>query len=563
MGYRLGLEQDKFSGSLRGSLVGALATEMHAGSQSAGLHPHTHESLAEEEESEDEDELKHWEMQMRRLDYTRYTGLRRFQVRLWLLFEDSASSTTAVVVQTVLLLLIVLSTGLILFSSLTNCYFVADASTDEPCIINATHAPSTPCTRVCDKKEEFTLSNFVIEAICIGAFTFEFCARLFASPATVGLRNFCLSPTNWIDLLAIVPFYIELVFLISSGSSGSGANALAVLRIVRLTRVLRVVKKSKSLSGLLVLLRTLMKSFVAVLMIVTFAVLACVVCSSLMYSTPEVGDWRAYENSPTDGGNPKGFGMYFREDSSESPFSNMGEIWWWCIQTLTSEGYGAPWVPITWPGKMVGVMAALLGTIVLALPIAVIGMHFDDEWSRNRKEQRFDAASRVARYNMATQYGAHPHRLATQHTTRNVLGAALHRHHDEKDANLGNQVYNLQADLSNLLDDHFRGLRTRLDQTLDMHKDKLRRAIETDLKTVIRERKVSRARVKEVMTAQVSRHSSILEQSYADGSVPISEQDKVALRLHATACNSDYHESSAMEVNAKISNNVTAYLAPA
>lgn len=62
-----------------------------------------------------------------------------------------------------------------------------------------------------------------------------------------------------------------------------------------------------------------------------------------------------------------------------------------------------PWVPITWPGKVVGVMAALLGTIVLALPIAVIGMHFDDEWGKNRKEQKLEAVSRVSHYNAATQ----------------------------------------------------------------------------------------------------------------------------------------------------------------
>ena len=45
---------------------------------------------------------------------------------------------------------------------------------------------------------------------------------------------------------------------------------------------------------------------------------------------------------------------------------------------------------------------------MLALPIAVIGMHFDDEWGRNRKEQHFESSSRVALYNSVSFYGTRP-----------------------------------------------------------------------------------------------------------------------------------------------------------
>jgi len=364
-----------------------------AGAAAAALQ---HLNEDEDVEIEDEDELNKWELQIQRLDYSKYTGLRRFQVQLWLLFEDATSSKAAGVIEIVLLVLIVISTALILIKSITHCYYVVDTQTMETCVVNATFAPDDSCTRVCDKRPDFVVEYFVIEAVCIGAFTMEYLCRLFASPATIGLPAF-LSPfsTNMIDLLAIAPFWIELTFLVSSGSSGSGADALAVLRIVRLTRVLRVVKKSKSLSGLLVLLRTLVKSFVAVLMIVTFAILTCIVCSSLMFSTNEIGDYKKYvppsgsiSDTVTGCDSPSGCdrGMFRREDNSPSYFANMGEIWWWCLQTLTSEGYGVPWVPISTFGKMIGVMAALMGTIVLALPIAVIGMHFDDEWSKNRKE---------------------------------------------------------------------------------------------------------------------------------------------------------------------------------
>jgi len=437
----------------------------------------------EEDDQDDEDELYNYEMRIQRLDYSKYTGMRRFQVRLWLLFEDASSSKAAAAIEVVLLVLIVISTALILVKSYHECYWVEDqfATPLKRCVITTDSAPAGGCTRVCDKADDFVLSYFVIESVCIGAFTLEFLCRLFASPATVGLRAFC-SPfsANMIDLLAIVPYYIEISFLVSSGSSGSGANALALLRIVRLTRVLRIVKKSKSLSGLLVLLRTLLKSFVAVLMIVTFAILTCIVCSSLMHTiaTDEKGKWTAYPE-PAVCEAPSGRcdrGMYRRDDKSTSYFANMGEVWWWCLQTLTSEGYGVPWVPISLLGKLIGVIAALLGTIVLALPIAVIGMHFDDEWSRNRKEQKFEAVSRVVRYNTATQNGTQPFKLEVR-KSNTLVGGALNRVHLEPkaDENLSNQAYNVQADLSLLIEEHFLNLRKQADNTLDLQRDKLTR----------------------------------------------------------------------------------------
>ena len=45
-----------------------------------------------------------------------------------------------------------------------------------------------------------------------------------------------------------------------------------------------------------------------------------------------------------------------------SRLAAMFEIWWWCLQTLTSEGYGVPWVPITDTGKVLAVAVALVGT---------------------------------------------------------------------------------------------------------------------------------------------------------------------------------------------------------
>ncbi len=87
---------------------------------------------------------------------------------------------------------------------------------------------------------------FEIEVFCIVIFTVEYLTRLCASPAGPGPLRFALMPTNIIDILAILPFYIEQI-LLAAGSGGSNDLAvLKVLRLIRLTRITRIFKMSKS-----------------------------------------------------------------------------------------------------------------------------------------------------------------------------------------------------------------------------------------------------------------------------------------------------------------------------
>lgn len=60
---------------------------------------------------------------------------------------------------------------------------------------------------------------------------------MLAAPATVGLRKFWVNLMNWIDLLAIMPFYMEHIMLaVVSGQGGADLGPFSVLRVSRLTR---------------------------------------------------------------------------------------------------------------------------------------------------------------------------------------------------------------------------------------------------------------------------------------------------------------------------------------
>jgi len=73
-----------------------------------------------------------------------------------------------------------------------------------------------------------------LEGIAVVIFTIELLLRAVSAPE---YRRFWRDGFNWIDVLAILPFYINLI------AAGSGAlGALSVFRVVRLVRVFRVFK---------------------------------------------------------------------------------------------------------------------------------------------------------------------------------------------------------------------------------------------------------------------------------------------------------------------------------
>ena len=81
-----------------------------------------------------------------------------------------------------------------------------------------------------------------MEAICISLFTIEFATRLGVSRARWAFMSDGL---NLIDLVAILPFYLEMI------AAGVAIPGLSVLRVTRLARVFRLLKVSKDSLSLL------------------------------------------------------------------------------------------------------------------------------------------------------------------------------------------------------------------------------------------------------------------------------------------------------------------------
>ena len=127
-------------------------------------------------------------------------------------------------------------------------------------------------------------------------------------------RKFFWGAMNLIDLVAIVPFYLEIVILAVSGGGGSGAPT-GLLRLFRLFRVFRVLKLGARMKKLEVVASAVFDSMDMMGMLVFLLVLALVLFSTLIYFC-EKGVWEGGDPLDAHGGDP---------------FASIPRSFWWCM----------------------------------------------------------------------------------------------------------------------------------------------------------------------------------------------------------------------------------------
>lgn len=204
------------------------------------------------------------------------------------------------------------------------------------------------------------------------------------------MLKYVFSPANLVDLSAILPYWIELIF---SGSEDGSGGKLMMLRVLRLTRVFRVFKIGQYNEVFTLFARVASQSMPALGLMLFFIAIGCCLFGTLMWFC-ESGEWYAQ-------GHPRlqSVGIYDRgaflrhtgsldaEDYEESPFVSIVHSFWYVIVTITTVGYGDHY-PTSGLGKVVGAIAILGGIIVLAMPIGVLGANFSKEYYNVLDEKR-------------------------------------------------------------------------------------------------------------------------------------------------------------------------------
>lgn len=204
-----------------------------------------------------------------------------FRQRLWATFQDPSISLTAKI-------LYLLSAVVILVSVLANA------------------AETIRCSgkmRVC--KEENEEEYFIIDSFCVGLFTLEYLVKLYACPSRL---EFIKNYMSVIDLLAILPYYVDLILKLLSSVTQLGMDALVTLRVLRILRVFKLLRQSKRLQRLI---ETFKSSASELGLIVFIYMIMILVFSSV---------------------------IYFAETKDNPHFGSIPESMWYAVVTTTTTG---------------------------------------------------------------------------------------------------------------------------------------------------------------------------------------------------------------------------------
>ena len=195
----------------------------------------------------------------------------------------------------------------------------------------------------------------VLNNVCYVWFTIEFVFRL---GSCVNKKQFFKSPLNWIDLVAILPFYLQLII-----ESQTSMTPLSILKAVRIFRIARILKVSRYSRGMRALIYTLYASRHELGLLFFIIFIATVLSGALTY--------------------------YAEINAENTSLKNIPEALWWSINTITTVGYGDTY-PVTPFGKSLGGIFSVFGTVLIGLPIFCLVSNFLELWESIKDKSRED-----------------------------------------------------------------------------------------------------------------------------------------------------------------------------
>jgi cell volume regulation protein A len=169
---------------------------------------------------------------------------------------------------------------------------------------------------------------FTFDLIITILFTAEYVLRLWTTKQP---KKYALSTFGIIDLLAILPLFLEILFV--------SLSSLGIIRILRLLRIFRVLKLARFLVEADVLAKGLKASANKIFVFLFFVLIVCTVMGSVMYVI----------------------------EGPENGFNSIPKGVYWAVVTMTTVGYGdiSPGTPI---GQFIAMVIMILGYGVIAVP---------------------------------------------------------------------------------------------------------------------------------------------------------------------------------------------------
>ncbi|KIY73707.1 voltage-gated potassium channel [Cylindrobasidium torrendii FP15055 ss-10] len=215
---------------------------------------------------------------------------------------------------------------------------------------------------------------FGLETTLVLLFTAEYITRCVAWSATWrSLFAYTSSFFGIVDLLAVLPYYIELLL----HEDTSTLFRFSILRMFRLLRVFRPFRHTHSiLLTIEVMYLSVRRSQHALLAISFFVIMILTVFSTLLYFA-ERGTW------------DPALGTFINTDGDPSQFASIPAAAWFVLQTITTVGYGEI-TPRSFLGRFVTLPLLLFGLFLIALPSFVLGREFSIVWEKMEPQMQDD-----------------------------------------------------------------------------------------------------------------------------------------------------------------------------
>ncbi|KAF2978780.1 hypothetical protein EK904_009332 [Melospiza melodia maxima] len=201
-----------------------------------------------------------------------------------------------------------------------------------------------------------------MEMICAIFFTSEYLMRLISSSS---FKNFLRAAFNAIDLVAILPFYIQLLFENLDDGEMQYHEELhkvenvsklgKVLKLIKLMRIFRILKLARHSTGLRAFSFTMRQCYQQVCCLLLFIAMGVFTFSALIHSV--------------------------EHDVPGTDFTSIPCAWWWAAVSLSTVGYGDT-VPDTILGRMVAFVCISFGIILNGMPISILYNKFSDYYAK-------------------------------------------------------------------------------------------------------------------------------------------------------------------------------------
>ncbi|XP_061179183.1 potassium voltage-gated channel subfamily C member 3-like [Saccostrea echinata] len=259
---------------------------------------------------------------------------------IWKTLQYPASSRKASVFNILYLLVVVLSTSVLFLSTLPSLRQPTSNNFNETIAVEKPHIYT---------KTIVAPPVFYLDLICGIFFTFEYITRIVVTP--IKWRKFFCTPPNVIDVVAIIAFWSLCSLVINRPDFMEDKTfsyvimILSSARLLRLFRFYRFLNRFRSFDVINLAVRA---------SICQFGILIAVfILSNLFF----------------------GYLIYYAEFEEKHSFSNAFLGFWWAVVTMTTVGYGDV-VPTCYLGRVVGMVCALTGILILAMPVAVVTSNF-------------------------------------------------------------------------------------------------------------------------------------------------------------------------------------------